>query len=93
MCLSVVWTTYNTWGLMGSCMEGNLHGLMEHAYTYLRYKPVYHPPTYSLQKPHISLSCTVCDKEMWVFVEFTKSFPKIFNTTKRMCMPFGDNPN
>ena len=68
-------------GLDGE-LEGNLHGLMEHAYTYLRYKPVYHPPTYSLQIPHISLSCTVCDKDIWVFVEFTKGFPKTFNIAK-----------
>ena len=41
----------------------------------------------------ISLSCTVCDKKMSVFVEFTKSFLKTFNATKVMYMPFGDNPS
>ena len=33
-------------------------------------------------------SCTVCDREIWVFVEFTKNFPKTFNTTKENVMPF-----
>ena len=38
--------------------------------------------TIPLKIPHISLSCTVCDREIWVSVEFTKIFPKTFNTTK-----------
>ena len=38
--------------------------------------------TIPLHTPQISLSCTVCDREIWVFVEFTKNLPKTFNTTK-----------
>ena len=43
-------------------------------------QPAYHPLTYLLQIPHISLLCTVCDRKIWVFVEFTKNFPNTFNT-------------
>ena len=46
------------------------------------HNPAYHPSTYPLQIPHISLLYTVCDRKRWVSVEFTKSFPDIFNTTK-----------
>ena len=46
------------------------------------HNPAYHPSTYPLQIPHISLLYTVCDRKRWVSVEFTKSFPDVFNTTK-----------
>ena len=32
--------------------------------------------------PHISVLCTVCHREVWVSVKFTKNLPKILNTTK-----------
>ena len=33
---------------------------------YLRHNPVYYPPTHLFQMSHISLVCTVCDREIWV---------------------------
>ena len=33
--------------------------------------------------PHISLSCTVCDREMWVSVKFTINFPKMLKHNER----------
>ena len=35
-------------------------------------------PLHTAQIPHVSLLCTVCDKEIWV--EFTRYFPKTLNT-------------
>ena len=32
----------------------------------------------------ISLSCTVCDREIGVFVEFTKNFQRTFNTKENV---------
>ena len=40
------------------------------------HKPAYHPPTYPLQTPHISLPCTVCEREIW---RYLRNFS---NTTK-----------
>ena len=39
---------------------------------FLGQDPTLHPPTYPLQVPHISLLCTVCDRDVWVSVEFSK---------------------
>ena len=36
-----------------------------------------------LQIPHITLLCTVCDREVWVSEEFTKNFPKTCNITTK----------
>ena len=46
---------------------------------YLGYKPTYHPLHISYKYPML---CIVCDREIWVFVEFTKNFPMTFNTMK-----------
>ena len=66
--------TYNTCMGFDGGLEGNLHGLMEQAHTWgtnLCTIPLHNN---SLEILHISLSCTVCDKEMWVVVEFTDFF-------------------
>ena len=41
-------------------------------------QPAYHPFKYLLQIAHISLLCTVCDKEIWVFVEFTHKKKRMY---------------
>ena len=35
-------------------------------------------PLHTTQIPHVSLLCTVCDREIWV--EFTRNFPTTLNT-------------
>ena len=42
--------------------------------------------------PHISLLCTVRDREIWISVEFTKIFPKTFNAMKQFEW-IGTTPN
>ena len=61
-------------------------GEFTYPHTWPAHRPMYHPPTHLLQIPYISLSCTVCDREIWVFAEFTKNFRKMFR--KKMCISF-----
>jgi len=78
----VVSPTYNTWGLMGGRRGIDIWNQLP----YLGHSPVYHAlHIYPIQITHISLSCTVYDREMWIFAEFTC---KDNEQQKRMCMPF-----
>ena len=78
---------YNSWGLTGS--RRGIGMSLQNKPPDLGHKPMYHPPTYRLQIPHISLSDTVCDRVIWVFVNWiAKSFQRHLTQQKRMHVPF-----
>ena len=50
---------------------------IDHSFIQLIHTPLHIPHKYPISPGHV-----VCDREIWVFMEFTKNFPKTLNTIK-----------